>query len=276
MALALDGKRKRIRMPAEIPCGSGARTPTSVVWRATLRSGEAYDMRMKADEASERVRGILDAAERAAGQLREQAEARALERIAEADRAVENRVGAAEEEAREIVAQARAQAEQATDEAQRHSEATLAAAREEAERMRSSAAEQARQKLAGGEQRLAVERAEAEEKASEMRARARGEAREIVGDAHAIAREVMRDGEEISRNMRDLSASLRNNAERLLRDVRLTHGSMTARLDQAAPGAEPRSRSSSEPDRERGALRGSRRAHDDPDDLDVPEFIPRG
>ena len=52
-----------------------------------------------------------------------------------------------------------------------------------------------------------------------------------------VAREVLGEGTEMARNLRDLSASLRNNAERLLRDVRLAHGGMTARLDQASPGA---------------------------------------
>jgi hypothetical protein len=65
---------------------------------------------------------------------------------------------------------------------------------------------------------------------------------------------------------------MRNNAERLLRDVRLTHGSMTARLDQAAPGA-----TSAGASRRDGSLSPPRRgAHDEPDgDLDVPEFMPR-
>ncbi len=36
-------------------------------------------------------------------------------------------------------------------------------------------------------------------------------------------------------NLRDLSDSLRSNAELLLRDIRLAHAEMTARLDQAAP-----------------------------------------
>ena len=48
---------------------------------------------------------------------------------------------------------------------------------------------------------------------------------------------MLREGTELSRNLRELSVSLRNNAERLLRDVRLAHGGMTARLDQAGPGA---------------------------------------
>ena len=87
---------------------------------------------------------------------------------------------------------------------------------------------------------------------------------------------MLAEGGEISRNLRELSASLRNNAERLLRDVRLAHGAMTARLDQVAPS-------------ERDALerevgehaggesgRGRRdRAGGAGDELDVPEFIPR-
>ena len=52
----------------------------------------------------------MGAAERAAAELREQAEMRARERIAEADRAAENRVQAAEEEAEELIANARSQA----------------------------------------------------------------------------------------------------------------------------------------------------------------------
>ncbi len=51
-----------------------------------------------------RVASIVGAAERAALELREQAEARARERIAEADRAADNRVRAAEEEAEEMLA----------------------------------------------------------------------------------------------------------------------------------------------------------------------------
>jgi hypothetical protein len=101
-----------------------------------------------------------------------------------------------------------------------------------------------------------------------MRAKARSDAREILSEAYVLADEVLREGTEISRNLRELSASLRNNSERLLRDVRLAHGSMTARLDQvsAADGAQPRKRQSR-------SERASDRELDD--DLDVPEFMPR-
>jgi hypothetical protein len=83
-----------------------------------------------------------------------------------------------------------------------------------------------------------------------------------------VAREVLGEGTELSRNLRELSVSLRNNAERLLRDVGLAHGAMTARLDQSAPGAG------------RGAGEGTANRRDRPDDhgpgddLDVPEFMP--
>ncbi len=84
-----------------------------------------------------------------------------------------------------------------------------------------------------------------------------------------VTHDVLAEGTEVSRNLRELSVSLRNNAERLLRDVRLAHGGMTARLDQAAPSVREARRSV--PTRQRRASR-----EDEPgDDLDVPEFIPR-
>ncbi len=87
-----------------------------------------------------------------------------------------------------------------------------------------------------------------------------------------MAHDVLEEGTEISRNMRDLSQSLRNNAERLLRDVRLAHGGMTAALDQVAPSA----KSAPGAPRRKGRV-GSSREEDGPsEDLDVPEFIPRG
>ena len=73
---------------------------------------------------------------------------------------------------------------------------------------------------------------------------------------------MLREGTDLSRNLHDLSVSLRNNAERLMRDVRLAHGGMTARLDQAGP----------EPGRGTGARAVT--ATLPGDDLDVPEFIP--
>ena len=152
--------------------------------------------------ASARVAEIVDAAERAAEQLRAQGEQKMRERIAEGDRAATHRVTAAEAEALEV----------------------LSAAQDEVERLRESARE---------------------------------DARDIIAEARGVAREVLRDGTELSGNLRELSDSLRANAELLLRDVRMAHAQMNARLDQAAPDTPPADRPS--------ALAA---------ELDVPEFHP--
>ena len=91
-----------------------------------------------------------------------------------------------------------------------------------------------------------------------------------------IAHDILSDGTEISRNLRELSVSLRNNAERLIRDVRLTHGAMTAHLDQVTVGPDE---DIDEPASTRGREKRGRprrpQSQSDNDDLDVPEFIPR-
>ena len=95
---------------------------------------------------------------------------------------------------------------------------------------------------------------EAKQQAQEITEDARRQAREVVNEAGAASREVLRDGTELSGHLRELSGSLRTNAELLLRDIRLAHAEMTARLDQARAG--------------RHAARPG------VDDLDVPEFHP--
>ena len=87
--------------------------------------------------------------------------------------------------------------------------------------------------------------------------------RELIAEARAAAREVLREGEVLSGHLRELSDSLRVNAERLLRDVRDAHAELTARLDRADPNPSG-SRS-----------RGSRPSPAPPDEPVVPEFIPR-
>ena len=74
----------------------------------------------------------------------------------------------------------------------------------------------------------------------------------------------LREGEEISANLRELGDALRTNAERLLRDVRAAHTELTSRLD----GADPSHWNGVSPSRPAVA------AAPDPE-LDVPEFIPR-
>ncbi len=154
-------------------------------------------------------------------------------------------IAAAERAAEDLRERAEARAHERIAEADRAAEHRVQAAEDEAQEILQVARAQTE--------------AEAHARAKEIRAAAHAEAREIVSEAHAVAREVVREGTEVSRNLRELSSSLRNNSERLLRDVRLAHGSMTARLDQVAPGS------------------GAPRRRDEPgDDLDVPEFMPRG
>ncbi len=85
-------------------------------------------------------------------------------------------------------------------------------------------------------------------------------------DAIPVAREVLRDGEALSANLRELSDSLRANAERLLLDIRAAHAEMSARLDRV--------------DADVGAAVGrlDRRTPSAPSpspEPEIPEFIPR-
>ncbi len=192
-------------------------------------------------DAADRVAAIVDAAERAADDLLEQTEARVRARIAEAARAADNRVAAAEAEAAEVRAEA---------------EGILAAAREEAESVRIEALADAERMREQGLADAAVRTRDAEARAAEVRDTARTEARAIVAEAHDTARDVLRDGTQLSGHLRELSDSLRRNADLLLRDVRSAHAQMAAQIGD---------------DGRRGGP-GLREAEPD---LDVPEFVPR-
>ena len=80
--------------------------------------------------------------------------------------------------------------------------------------------------------------AEAHQQAADARDEARREAREIVGRGErGVARTSCATAPSCRGNLRDLSDSLRSNAELLLRDIRLAHAEMTARLDQGGAPA---------------------------------------
>ncbi len=190
-------------------------------------------------DPADRVAAIVAAAEQAADDLLARTEERVRERIAEAARAADHRVQAAETEVGELLEAAHAEAETARAEAE--------AARAEAETVRREA-ESVRLEAFADAERL---REEAEQRALLLRDSAREEAREIVADAHDAARDVLREGTVLSGHLRQLSDSLRSNAELLLRDVRGAHGELVARLP--ADG---------EPEAPAGY------------DPDVPEFIP--
>ena len=158
--------------------------------------------------------------------------------------------GAAEEESAQLLARSREEAERITTDAREETERLVAERGEELQKMQDDADKQAR----------------------ETKAQARTEARDITSEARVVAQDILGEGGEISRNMRELAVSLHNNAERLLRDVRLTHGGMTARLDQVAPDA---SDESADKARSSGKAAAAASKDEPGDDLDVPEFIPR-
>jgi hypothetical protein len=215
--------------------------------------------------ASAKVAAIVEAAERAAEDLRLKTEERARERIAEGDRAAGLRVDAAEAEARDIVETARREAAALVEQARRD----VQGVHDEAARTRSDA-----------EAEAARLRAEVDTYANETKQAARNDAREIIAEAQAAARAVLADGTELSGHLDELGSSLRRNAERLLNDVKLAHARLTAELDQATPAAdegEPRapapgfaSRPASE---RRPPRRGAGRSRGD-DDFEIPEFLP--
>src|ERR1700726_2263802 len=133
-------------------------------------------------DAPGRVANIVAAAERAGAVLREQAESRARERIAEADRAAENRVRAAEEEAGEILHAARTQAESARNEALSAVGAPPAQAervRDEAARALAEAREQANALLSQAREESEHLRATAEEESGGVRATAEEESERL-------------------------------------------------------------------------------------------------
>jgi vacuolar-type H+-ATPase subunit H len=240
---------------------------------ASLGGGETRPL-SEISVASAKVAAIVEAAERAAEDLRIKTEEKVRRRIAEADRAADLRVEAAEAEAREIVDAARREAagvEAEAREAVRTIHERAAEAREEAEAARTAT-------LGSASSEAARVRAEAESHAEEAKREAREEARAIIAEAHGAARGVLDDGTELSGHLNELSDSLRRNAERLLNDVKLAHARLTADLDQAAPAGSvdsaPRaSRGVPAPGFASPAPESPRRRPSD-DDFEVPEFLP--
>jgi len=225
---------------------------------------------------SDQVAAILAAAEQTAEQLRAEAEERLRARIAEADRAAENRVAAAEEEAAEIVRVAQ-------EDANRVARDTVARAQAEADRIRMEAGE-AREKatsealeiVARAQENADATLAEAGEAALKTRSEADEKARELIRGARDVSGDVRADGVELADHVRQLGESLRRNAERLLNDVQAVHSTYLDKIDKVDP-SRSKLRALEPGSARRSGERGrSSRETDSGDDLDVPEFIPRG
>jgi cell division septum initiation protein DivIVA len=205
-----------------------------------------------AGATAERVAAIVAAAEASAAEMLEHAERRMEERIAEGSRAAQNRVDAAEAEAQEILREAREQAA-----------GVVANASAEAAQARTAAESEALAIMARAEEEAARVRGDAEAQASARLESSQQQARDLVSEARAVAEEARVEGLDLTDNMRELSGSLRSNAERLVRDIQRAHARLTAALDQIDGGAT--ALPSTRPDRGRD---------DPPDVFDVPEFIP--
>jgi vacuolar-type H+-ATPase subunit H len=205
--------------------------------------------------ASARVAAIVEAAERAADELRDQTRREADARLAAADRDHADRLADAEAQAREIL-----------ETAQRQADALLAEARDQAARLRAGA----------------------EGDAAGLRRDSEAQAREIVTGAHATARHVLHDGTALSEQLDQLSGSLRRNAERLLRDIQLAHEAMVAELEEAAPDDGGTAVAEAPPDQDDEDVVRAWRGDDghEPEtageapatirtDFGIPEFLPR-
>jgi cell division septum initiation protein DivIVA len=239
---------------------------------ADLAGGDvrtANDRNSTAGEtAAEKVASIIDAAQTAADQLREDTEARVRARIAEADRGAENRVGAAEEEASEILSAARAEAKKLRTDAKAEADRLVSEATTKALEVAGRAQDEADRVLA-----------EAKEEAGTLREDIAARARELMHHAEETASELNHEGYHMVGNLRELGDSLRTNADRLLKDVQTIHTRMVAQIErvQAEAGAPPVPRRARSPgDSDRGAAGDALPPPPDDDELDVPEFVPPG
>lgn len=200
--------------------------------------------------AERKVAGILGAAERAADELRTRTEDNARDRIAEADRAADNRVKAAEEEAAEILASARQQAAKVRDDAKVAADKSVTEATNKGLEIVGNAEMEAKRTL----DETAAATAKAHEDAAER-------SRELMRSAQETAAEIRDEGFHMVGNLRDLGDSMRNNAEKLLKDVQMIHTRMVAQIERVEaasrkPPVRPSGASSRSAPRSRAAADG--------------------
>jgi hypothetical protein len=162
-------------------------------------------MEAKSGDWSGRIAKLIETADAEAQRIRDEAEGRVEERIAEADRAARYRVEAAEAEALELRDKASSDAHEAAERGAR-----------EAERIRR----------------------EADEYATLVRANAEEEALALTREARFAAQAVLTEGNQLHDDLQEMSQSLRRNAERLLRDIRDAHARLAGEIDRTV-GPDP-------------------------------------
>jgi cell division septum initiation protein DivIVA len=110
-------------------------------------------------------------------------------------------------------------------------------------------------------------RAAAAAEGARTREEAEEHARRLILDARATADGVRAEGMEVVSNLRQISDTLRELSERVLRDVEAIHARMVGELERAAPGdAVTEEPAATAPLAEPAAR----------DQLDVPDFVARG
>ena len=97
-------------------------------------------------------------------------------------------------------------------------------------------------------------------------------ARELMSEARQVSSDVRAGGTQLADHVRQLGDSLRSNAERLLRDVQAVHSAYLGEIDKVDPSRARLNALESSA----GGRGGRARDGGSSDDLDVPEFIPRG
>lgn len=145
----------------------------------------------------------------------------------------------------------------------------------------------ARPRRSAGAQAASTERKAAKvvesarHEAAQIRAEAEEHARRLVLDARASADGVRAEGMEVVSNLRQISDTLREMADRVLEDVEAIHARMVGELERVrataddsltvAPGHDgPAAPARAEPEE----LAVPARA--EPEELDVPDFVARG
>jgi vacuolar-type H+-ATPase subunit H len=118
--------------------------------------------------------------------------------------------------------------------------------------------------------------AEASAAALKTRAEADEKARELMRSARDISGDVRADGVELADHVKQLGDSLRRNAERLLNDVQAVHSTYLDKIDRVDPSRSKLRTLNSGSGRRSGERSSRGREGESGDDLDVPEFIPRG
>ena len=157
----------------------------------------------------------------------------------------------------------------AADIAAREVESVISAAQVAAERIKQEGQREAERIRADGQRAAASAIEDARLKAVELGEDARREAAIRIAEAQRAADEALEETRALSRGLRQLAATLTDQAERLLREVESGHRRISAELRAPSGAAAARSAPSA------GSGEPPRRRDNPFDDLEVPGWLDR-